>query len=59
MVLSGQKRCWSGTRGELQTPCPGPGEPDHGQDSSFNAGFDHDFELDEDWITAHKVATLE
>lgn len=55
---TGQKRCWSGIRGDNQDPCPEPGEPDHGQDAYVSAGFDHDFELvkgDENdpktWIT--------
>jgi hypothetical protein len=41
-----QMLCYSGTRGEIQTPCPQPGEDDYGQDPQFRTGlkFDHDYE---------------
>ena len=40
-----QKFCWSGTQGELQDPCPSPGEDDYGQDLNFKAGIPRSFEL--------------
>ncbi len=45
LPTTGQRFCWSGVRGELQSPCPGPDEDDYGQDASFDAGYPHDFEL--------------
>lgn len=46
LPVTGQKRCWSGTRGGLQDPCPAPGELDHGQDAQHTeTGYERDFEI--------------
>jgi hypothetical protein len=45
LPATGQTLCFSGDRGDEQTPCPGPGMVDHGQDPGFKTGFPHEFEL--------------
>lgn len=46
LPVTGQIHCWSGTRGELQDPCPEPGMDDYGQDANYpDVGFPHEFEL--------------
>ena len=58
LLQTTQTLCYSGTRGQVQTPCPGPGQDDHGQDPQFTKGFLHDYEVmrpdpedDKTWYT--------
>ena len=45
LPATGQATCFSGTRGDEQTPCPGPGMEDYGQDPNFKTGIPHEFEV--------------
>ena len=65
LLQTTQTVCYSGTRGEVQMPCPRPGEDDYGQDPQFTKGFLHEYELvkpdpadDKSWFLIDDATSL-
>lgn len=45
LLETGQTRCFDGTRGLEQDPCPAEGTDDYGQDANYRAGLRRNFQL--------------